>query len=160
MSFPNDVKSIIFFGKSNLELYFSAIPYSFKPDSLQVPYSLSPDWALIGHSIFKTLQIRFGNKIWVHAQTAPRRSHSWRLTRMRRAAVILAAKQPGLLATSPEISFWCYAPSPEWIYHEYATPQTRRIPKSNNFGIKIKNLSTHVEKHNRPNIICQSSCYQ
>ena len=54
MSFPNDVKSIIFFGKSNLELYFSAIPYSFTPDSLQVPYSLSPDWVLIGHYIFKS----------------------------------------------------------------------------------------------------------
>ena len=52
MSFPNDVKSIIFFGKSNLKLYFSAIPYSFTPDSLQVPYSLSPDWVLIGHYIF------------------------------------------------------------------------------------------------------------
>ena len=55
MSFPNDVKSIIFFGKSNLELYFSAIPYSFTPDSLQIPYSLSPDWVLIGHYIFKSI---------------------------------------------------------------------------------------------------------
>ena len=52
MSFPNDKKSIIFFGKSNLELYFSAIPHSFTADSLQVPYSLSPDWVLIGHYIF------------------------------------------------------------------------------------------------------------
>ena len=59
MSFPNDVKSIIFFGKSNLELYFSAIPYSFAPDSLQVPYSLSPDWVLIGHYIFKNSRKAF-----------------------------------------------------------------------------------------------------
>ena len=62
MSFPNDVKSIIFFGKSNLELYFSAIPYSFTPDSLQGPYSLSPDWVLIGHYIFKKRVIFFAPK--------------------------------------------------------------------------------------------------
>ena len=56
MNFPNDVKSILFSGKSNyLELYFSPIPHSFAPDSLQVPSSLSPDWVLIGHYIFKCM---------------------------------------------------------------------------------------------------------
>ena len=43
MMFPNDIKSIFFVGKPNLELHFSAIPHSFTPNSLQVPYSLSPD---------------------------------------------------------------------------------------------------------------------